>query len=272
VMSLLPTPKASDGSNGGPGMRNRRGQVDALPAVAAAFGPYADAIARWENILGRPAPEPTHSGKLSPPFVEWMMGLPAGHVTDPGIGLTRTQQLKVLGNGVVPQQAASALRMLLRQGGTTAQPEPPAALLPTPNKKRRSHTLVDPHIERTGKMKRTFVAATAAAILLGGCSTSTTTTPADDLSATLAAINCTAVSQSPNSELELFVAEGGVCTLPSGNDLWFYRFANGDALTSWREAAELWGWDPAMSAQVGLIILSPDVSADLPAIKAALPN
>ncbi len=41
-----------------------------------------------------------------------MMGLPAGHVTDPAIGLTRNQQLKALGNGVVPQQAAHALRLL----------------------------------------------------------------------------------------------------------------------------------------------------------------
>jgi DNA (cytosine-5)-methyltransferase 1 len=42
-----------------------------------------------------------------------MMGLPAGHVTAPEIGLTRAQQLKALGNGVVPQQAALALRTLL---------------------------------------------------------------------------------------------------------------------------------------------------------------
>jgi DNA (cytosine-5)-methyltransferase 1 len=41
-----------------------------------------------------------------------MMGLPAGHVTDPAIGLTRNQQLKALGNGVVPQQAILAMRML----------------------------------------------------------------------------------------------------------------------------------------------------------------
>lgn len=39
------------------------------------------------------------------------MGLPAGHVTAVP-GLTRTQQLKALGNGVVPQQAEAALRLL----------------------------------------------------------------------------------------------------------------------------------------------------------------
>jgi DNA (cytosine-5)-methyltransferase 1 len=42
-----------------------------------------------------------------------MMGLPAGHVT--GVpGLTRADQLKALGNGVVPQQAGAAVAYLLR--------------------------------------------------------------------------------------------------------------------------------------------------------------
>jgi DNA (cytosine-5)-methyltransferase 1 len=40
-----------------------------------------------------------------------MMGLPLGHVTDAPI--SRADQLKALGNGVVPQQAALALRHLL---------------------------------------------------------------------------------------------------------------------------------------------------------------
>jgi DNA (cytosine-5)-methyltransferase 1 len=38
------------------------------------------------------------------------MGLPAGHVTAVP-GLTRNDQLKALGNGVVPQQAALATRL-----------------------------------------------------------------------------------------------------------------------------------------------------------------
>lgn len=42
-----------------------------------------------------------------------MMGLPEGWVTDPDIGLTRAQQLKAIGNGVCPQQAAEALTRLL---------------------------------------------------------------------------------------------------------------------------------------------------------------
>lgn len=48
--------------------------------------------------------------------MEWLMGLPPGWVTDvPGI--PRNAQLKALGNGVVPQQAALALRLL----GVTTQ-------------------------------------------------------------------------------------------------------------------------------------------------------
>ena len=48
------------------------------------------------------------------------MGLPAGHVTDPAIGLTRNQQLKALGNGVVPAQGAAALEWLLSVEAVTA--------------------------------------------------------------------------------------------------------------------------------------------------------
>ena len=42
-----------------------------------------------------------------------MMGLRAGYVTSPGLGLSRSAQLKMLGNGVVPQQAEHAIRDLL---------------------------------------------------------------------------------------------------------------------------------------------------------------
>lgn len=47
-----------------------------------------------------------------PAFVEWMMGLPSGWVTDPHLDVSRTQQLRMLGNAVVPQQAALAWRIL----------------------------------------------------------------------------------------------------------------------------------------------------------------
>jgi DNA (cytosine-5)-methyltransferase 1 len=42
------------------------------------------------------------------------MGLPPGWVTDPNLALSYTQQLAALGNGVLPAQAATALRDLLQ--------------------------------------------------------------------------------------------------------------------------------------------------------------
>ena len=85
------------------------------------WGPYRPAIERWESILGRFAPAATRrdgragAARLNPEFVEWMMGLPAGHVTDPVIGLSRNEQLKALGNGVVPQQCELAVGLLVGQ-------------------------------------------------------------------------------------------------------------------------------------------------------------
>jgi DNA (cytosine-5)-methyltransferase 1 len=55
-------------------------------------------------------PDTLDQGKLNPVFVEYMMGLPKGWVTD--IDLLRSQKLKMLGNGVVPQQAYRALELL----------------------------------------------------------------------------------------------------------------------------------------------------------------
>jgi DNA (cytosine-5)-methyltransferase 1 len=78
------------------------------------WGKYESVITKWECITGRPAPTPTvqrnERDRLNPVFVEWMMGLPEGHVTDHG--LTASQELKMLGNGVVPQQAKLALDLL----------------------------------------------------------------------------------------------------------------------------------------------------------------
>ena len=93
------------------------------------WGDHAAAIFQWE-ILTRPLPLvveeqvsfrdeelwgrafPEVKPAMSPEFVEWMIGLPAGHVT--GVpGVSRAQQLKMLGNGVVPQQAAYALKLMI---------------------------------------------------------------------------------------------------------------------------------------------------------------
>ena len=81
------------------------------------WGQYGPAIRRWEAVLGREAPAPTEvtargKHRLSPRFTEFMMGLPAGWVTDTP-GITRNPALKMCGNGVVPQQAVAALHHML---------------------------------------------------------------------------------------------------------------------------------------------------------------
>lgn len=104
AVEMLPAPKATDGELG-------------LPRTD--FGVYAAAVQRWEAVTGRPAPEPTKPNQktgrrqLSAEFVEWMMGLPAGWVTDPDMGLTRRQKFRIAGNGVVPQQGYAALATML---------------------------------------------------------------------------------------------------------------------------------------------------------------
>ena len=84
------------------------------------WGLCEPAIRRWEPIIGRPAPWPTDTlGRLTPVLSEWMMGFPDGWVTcTPGpdgisAAALRNAMLKALGNGVVWQQAAAALRLLL---------------------------------------------------------------------------------------------------------------------------------------------------------------
>ena len=118
-VKLLPTPRTSDtngaGHHGDGGMDLRTTVVE----NASQWGKYGPAIARWEAIVGTPAPTPTEPNKdgnprLAAPFSEWLMGWPAGWVTDPAIGISRNDQLKIIGNGVVPQQAAAAIQHLLK--------------------------------------------------------------------------------------------------------------------------------------------------------------
>lgn len=150
TVQLLPTPRATDGTKGGPNQRGSSGDlmlpsaVNLLPTPAVAdtqggrksrsgdrsnelllngiaaesrWGEYEPAIRRWETVLGRPAPEPTKPNskgnpKLSDEFDEWLMGYPAGWITNvPGV--TWNEALKACGNGVVPAQCVAALRYLL---------------------------------------------------------------------------------------------------------------------------------------------------------------
>src|SRR6266545_4663741 len=67
------------------------------PAQPRIWGPYAQAVARWEHLLGRPAPTPTQPGKhgkpvLAPAFVEWLMGLSIGSA--PGGRSTRCRSCR----------------------------------------------------------------------------------------------------------------------------------------------------------------------------------
>ncbi|WP_343466302.1 DNA cytosine methyltransferase [Rhodococcus aetherivorans] len=92
--------------------RSRHGDNDSVQ-----WGAYEPAIRRWERVT-RPAPAPTEPNtkgkpRLAAPFAEWMMGIPAGWVTDPAIGISRPEQLKAIGNGVVPQQAVAAFGAIL---------------------------------------------------------------------------------------------------------------------------------------------------------------
>ena len=103
------------GVSGFRGRHASRGDVREMSTVD--WGKYAPAIQRWESVLDHPAPAPTVQRKdkqrLNPVFVEWMMGLREGHVT--GHGLTAAQELKMLGNGVVPQQARAAVAQLMER-------------------------------------------------------------------------------------------------------------------------------------------------------------
>lgn len=105
---LVTAPSPDSGPTDDPTIRLSSPSVD--------WGVYKAAIRRWETVLGRPTPHPTQPGNhrrpvLAPAFVEHLMGLPPGWVTD--LPLPRTAQLRALGNGVVPQQAAHAVSLLL---------------------------------------------------------------------------------------------------------------------------------------------------------------
>ena len=84
--------------------------------IGQPWGVYEPAIRRWEAET-RSAPSPTEPNtrgnpRLAAAFPEWMMGWPAGWVTEvPGI--SRNDQLRIIGNGVCPQQAVTALSWLL---------------------------------------------------------------------------------------------------------------------------------------------------------------
>lgn len=128
VNDLLRTPMAQEGTKA-PSQQDRdtkakTGQIwlsneaKTISNENMGWGKFEPAIRRWEQVIGRPAPAPTKpdgkdgAHRLSSAFTEWMMGLPDGWIT--GHGLSRNDELKMAGNGVVPQQAELALRILLQ--------------------------------------------------------------------------------------------------------------------------------------------------------------
>lgn len=90
------------------------------------WGDTAPAILTWAMATGHEPPPividhpdrqlhprfPESRAATNPEFIEWLMGLPAGWVTEVP-GLTRNQQIKALGNGVLPQCAAVAIRGMM---------------------------------------------------------------------------------------------------------------------------------------------------------------
>jgi DNA (cytosine-5)-methyltransferase 1 len=81
------------------------------------WGPYEQAVDRWADVRGEP-PWPVRAedhSRLNDEFVEWMMGYPRGWVTHAS-DVSWKQALRLLGNGVVPEQAEEALRSLLALG------------------------------------------------------------------------------------------------------------------------------------------------------------
>lgn len=91
--------------------------MDADLPIPATRLPDPSVLAYWKTRFdGSRFPSAAH---LSPRFVEWMMMLPDGWVTNPAIwrhvpGNHRNLQLRALGNGVVPPQAATAVDWALR--------------------------------------------------------------------------------------------------------------------------------------------------------------
>lgn len=141
---LVPTSKQVEA--GAPKQR-LEDQVESSRQGVIAWGKFEPAIRRWEAVIHRPAPDPTKADgkdgnhRLSSAFTEWMMGLPEGWITD--VGLSRNDELKACGNGVVPQQAELALRLLLQGGGSANGKDGRA--ISNPDRKRYLHGQIEQH-------------------------------------------------------------------------------------------------------------------------------
>ena len=116
AVGLLPTPTASDRTGAGVNTRAGSPNLRIVAGQPERWGRFAAAIARQAERSG-PPPEPTEPNRngaprLRPEFVEWLMAVPARHVTG---RLSRKAALKALGNGVSPPQLAAAWHHLTHQ-------------------------------------------------------------------------------------------------------------------------------------------------------------
>lgn len=82
------------------------------------------ALEHWAKVTGEPYPYPLYTtptpdtqGSATLAFIEWMMGLPVGYVSTPGLPLTRAERMRLLQTGTVPLQAAHAVAVGLKQMG-----------------------------------------------------------------------------------------------------------------------------------------------------------
>lgn len=123
-MDMLPTPTSPLTPNGygarggrpGNGRQSAEGRTfaehsrtsDLGPAVAWTYGDYGSAVARWAEVFAPPPAtevSPRGTVRLAAPFAEWMLGIPAGFVTD---HVARNAALRIIGNGVMERQAVNA--------------------------------------------------------------------------------------------------------------------------------------------------------------------
>ena len=118
-IALMYTPQVDDAKNTGHNQTRRPTLASEVWETERTtnWGKYEAAITRWENLTGMPVPSPVKndakdgSSRLSSEFTEWLMGFPAGWLTNSG--MTRREELVACGNAVVPQQAEYALQQLL---------------------------------------------------------------------------------------------------------------------------------------------------------------
>lgn len=112
---LLPTPRATDGVNGGPNQRGRKGDLAMGSAVQVKhWGKFAPAVQLWAETSGMLPPGPTEPAprggrRLNAALSEWMMGHRPGFLTDE---FSRNDALRMAGNGAMAVQARAAWDLL----------------------------------------------------------------------------------------------------------------------------------------------------------------